>query len=460
MKNKNIRNELYNIFDNLVTSNFDNVSNKIKNNKGVLLNMKESKNKKYFLGGCFGFACILMIFIGLIFFNNKSDVAIIGIDVNPSLELSINTLNKVVKVNTNNNDAIKIIDNMDLIGTNVDVAMNAIFGSMVKNGYINNDDNSVLISLVEGNYDVSKLANNVHNYLKNEKINSSILIENTNTSDYDNKLSSKYGISVSKVKLIRSIINKNSIYNFEELSKLNTNELNLLLNNNSNKNDNVSVIGNASTSKYISIDEVKNIVFKDSKIDFKNVNNLEIEFDYDDGVMVYDVEFYYDNNEYDYEIDAITGKILDKEVDYSKYENNNYLSKDKIKEIVLKKANVSKYYDYDIDFEFKGGVSVYEVEFETDEKEYEFELDAKTGKIINYEVKNKKIDNTKIINKNTVKNIVLNDSKVINYFDYEIELDNDDFEYEVSFETEDKEYEYKIDAITGKIIEREIDKRD
>lgn len=460
MKNKNIRNELYNIFDNLVTSNFDDVSNKIKNNEGVLLNMKENKNKKYFLGGCFGFACILMIFIGLIFFNNKNDVAIIGIDVNPSLELSINTLNKVVKVNTNNNDAIKIIDNMDLIGTNVDVAMNAIFGSMVKNGYINNDDNSVLISLVEGNYDVSKLANNVHNYLKNEKINSSILIENTNTSDYDNKLSSEYGISVSKVKLIRSIINKNSIYNFEELSKLNTNELNLLLNNNSNKNDNVSVIGNASTSKYISIDEVKNIVFKDSKVDFKNVNNLEIEFDYDDGVMVYDVEFYYDNNEYDYEIDAITGKILDKEVDYSKYENNNYLSKDKIKEIVLKKANVSKYYDYDIDFEFKGGVSVYEVEFETDEKEYEFELDAKTGKIINYEVKNKKIDNTKIINKNTVKNIVLNDSKVINYFDYEIELDNDDFEYEVSFETEDKEYEYKIDAITGKIIEREIDKRD
>ena len=127
---------------------------------------------------------------------------------------------KVVSVNTNNEDGKKVLGDMDLKGSNVDVAVNAIFGSMVKNGYINENDNSVLISMVEGNYDVDKLANNVYSYLKNEKLNSSILTQNVDTTSYDKDLSKKYNISVSKVKLIRSILNKNSLYNFEELSSL------------------------------------------------------------------------------------------------------------------------------------------------------------------------------------------------------------------------------------------------
>ena len=106
MKNKNIKGELYNIFDNLIYSSFDNVADKVKNNKGVVLNMKKENNKKLFYGLGFGFACVIMLFIGIIFFRNNSNIAVIGIDVNPSLELSINSKNKVVSVNTNNADAI------------------------------------------------------------------------------------------------------------------------------------------------------------------------------------------------------------------------------------------------------------------------------------------------------------------------------------------------------------------
>ncbi len=465
MKNKNIKGELYNIFDNLIYSSFDNVAHKVKNNKGVVLNMKKENNKKLFYGLGFGFACVIMLFIGIIFFKNNSNIAIIGIDVNPSLELGINSKNKVVSVNTNNDDAIKVIGDMNLKGTDVLVAMNAIFGSMVKNGYINDSENSILISLVDGEYNVDKLANDVYNHLQNEKINSSILTLNTNTSDYDNELSKKYNISVSKVKLIKSIINKNSLYRFEDLSKLNTNELNILANNSINKNEEVSTIGSASTSKYISIDIVKDIVFKHAKVENKNIVNLEIEYDYENGNMIYDVEFDYNNIEYDYEVDAVSGKILESEIENKNKDSNNnnnnsntYLSKDKIKEIALKKANVSKYYDYDIEFKFKGGTPIYEVEFETDSAEYDIKINAKNGNIIKYEVKNKKVDTSKFISKDKAKNIVLNDAKVTEYYDYEIELD--DNEYEISFETREYEYEYKLDARTGKILEKDIDKND
>ena len=68
MKNKNIKGELYNIFDNLIYSSFDNVAHKVKNNKGVVLNMKKENNKKLFYGLGFGFACVIMLFIGIIFF--------------------------------------------------------------------------------------------------------------------------------------------------------------------------------------------------------------------------------------------------------------------------------------------------------------------------------------------------------------------------------------------------------
>lgn len=465
MKNKNIKGELYNIFDNLIYSSFDNVAHKVKNNKGVVLNMKKENNKKLFYGLGFGFACVIMLFIGIIFFKNNSNIAIIGIDVNPSLELGINSKNKVVSVNTNNDDAIKVIGDMNLKGTDALVAMNAIFGSMVKNGYINDSENSILISLVDGEYNVDKLANDVYNHLQNEKINSSILTLNTNTSDYDNELSKKYNISVSKVKLIKSIINKNSLYRFEDLSKLNTNELNILANNSINKNEEVSTIGSASTSKYISIDMVKEIVFKHAKVENKNIVNLEIEYDYENGNMIYDVEFDYNNIEYDYEVDAVSGKILESEIENKNKDSNNnnnnsntYLSKDKIKEIALKKANVSKYYDYDIEFKFKGGTPIYEVEFETDSAEYDIKINAKNGNIIKYEVKNKKVDTSKFISKDKAKNIVLNDAKVTEYYDYEIELD--DNEYEISFETREYEYEYKLDARTGKILEKDIDKND
>ena len=65
MKNKNIKDELYNIFDNLIYSSFNNVADKVKNNKGVVLNMKKENNKKLFYGLGFSFACVIMLFIGL-----------------------------------------------------------------------------------------------------------------------------------------------------------------------------------------------------------------------------------------------------------------------------------------------------------------------------------------------------------------------------------------------------------
>ncbi|MCD8012698.1 MAG: PepSY domain-containing protein [Lachnospiraceae bacterium] len=45
------------------------------------------------------------------------------------------------------------------------------------------------------------------------------------------------------------------------------------------------------------------------------VYDLEVEFDWENGVVVYEVNFDCSGYEYDYEINATTGVIIKKEVD-------------------------------------------------------------------------------------------------------------------------------------------------
>ncbi len=60
----------------------------------------------------------------------------------------------------------------------------------------------------------------------------------------------------------------------------------------------------------ISADEAINIALKDAGLTKNQIRDLDTELDRDDGVLHYDVDFEKDGKDYDYEIDATTGKIL------------------------------------------------------------------------------------------------------------------------------------------------------
>lgn len=57
--------------------------------------------------------------------------------------------------------------------------------------------------------------------------------------------------------------------------------------------------------------EAEAIALAHAGLSADQVKNLHTKFDYDDGRPEYDIEFYFDGREYDYEIHAETGKILD-----------------------------------------------------------------------------------------------------------------------------------------------------
>ena len=159
-------------------------------------------------------------------------------------------------------------------------------------------------------------------------------------------------------------------------------------------------------NNYIGVEKAKSIALKDAKVSRATFVTAKLETE--DDVEVYDVEFYKGNVEYDYEIDAITGKILEKDLDIENFSipkkkaTTNKQTKttkaktkaktttkkavkdigvEKAKSIALKDAGVSNVKFTKAKVDYENGVKVYDIEFRKGNKEYDYEIDAKTGKI-------------------------------------------------------------------------------
>ena len=84
---------------------------------------------------------------------------------------------------------------------------------------------------------------------------------------------------------------------------------------NATSNKTPSNASNDNSSSYIGIDKAKSIALNNAGV--SNVIFEKAKLDIDDGKTVYEIEFYKDGMEYSYEIDALTGKILDHEKEYN-----------------------------------------------------------------------------------------------------------------------------------------------
>ena len=87
-------------------------------------------------------------------------------------------------------------------------------------------------------------------------------------------------------------------------------------NNTNNTNNNVN---NTDNNKYISESKAKDAALYDAGLKETEITELSIELDYNDednnGKAIYEVGFKHGQQEYDYDIDATNGKILDKNVE-------------------------------------------------------------------------------------------------------------------------------------------------
>ncbi|MBP3887036.1 MAG: PepSY domain-containing protein, partial [Cellulosilyticum sp.] len=72
---------------------------------------------------------------------------------------------------------------------------------------------------------------------------------------------------------------------------------------------------NTNSTANISADKAKQIALSHAGLTSSQVTFKRTELEFDDGISKYEVEFYYNNREYSYEINAKTGAILSYEQD-------------------------------------------------------------------------------------------------------------------------------------------------
>lgn len=142
---------------------------------------------------------------------------------------------------------------------------------------------------------------------------------------------------------------------------------------------------------YIGMDKAKEIALNHAGITADKASFMKCEFDYDDGIAVYDVEFYFDRCEYNYEINARNGKILKVEKDTFGVNVPNpdqeFITMAEAKAIAFEHAGVKEAdaKKVRVEFDFDDGVAEYSVEFHADKFDYDYEIDAVSGKILKVE---------------------------------------------------------------------------
>lgn len=82
-----------------------------------------------------------------------------------------------------------------------------------------------------------------------------------------------------------------------------------------------SSTGNPS-SKYIGVDKAKSIALKDAGVSASSVTFTKAKLDRDDGVAVYEIEFYSGDTEYEYEINATSGAIRERDSEPRDYDDD------------------------------------------------------------------------------------------------------------------------------------------
>ena len=410
-------------------------------------------------------ACLALLVVGGVTIQQATAVAsVISLDVNPSFELRINSSEKVLSCAALNPDAQQVLGDMDLSGTPLDVAVNAIIGSLVQNGYLDSISSAILISVEDNDTQrasrlQANLTSQVDTALQNASANASILSQTFTQDASLESQAQQNNISVGKAALIQGILALNSSLNFNDLAALSVEELQQLqeagapgmpigreqaayaaqeyagvlevsaitwdvdpeldeypahyevelyaqfgefeyvvdaytgeilrgqanvLESSGGTSTTTPSTGRPSSTG-ISADEAKSAALAAAGLSESQVTALTVKGDYDDGRLEYDVTFWYNSTEYEFEIDGTSGTVLKQEQEsHASAPSGDLLSSEAARDAALAHAGLSldDIYDLDIEAELDERIPHYSVDFKSGRMEYEYEINASTGEVL------------------------------------------------------------------------------
>lgn len=515
MTDRELEQRLHTALDHAAPNDVNGVLSRCESGKGTVIQMtntnenKKTNAKKW--APMAVAACLALLLVGGgagYYYQSVNGVAsIVSLDVNPSMELKVNKNEKVLSATPMNDDAKEILDGMNLKGTQADVAMNAIIGSLLQHGYVDELANSILITVEDddqarGEKLQQALTQQADAALASAQVNGAILSQVMAHSDELSQKAQEYGISAGKAALIQAVVEgSNNTKTFEDLVGLSINELNLLYTAQTSlptNDDDLGIIGgadgptaiyttdstilasgSASQNAYIGAEAAKTAALKHAGFSASQVTFLDAEYDYDDGRMIYEVEFHVNGTEYDYDIDALTGAV----VKYQSEKNGTntsgssspsadtsaYIGESAAKTAALNHAGVkessTKYCNAWLEWD-DGRPECYEVEFMVNNTRYEYKIALTSATVLESEQETYSNSSTSTGTSSgsssadigesaakaaALKHAGLSESQVTGM---KVQRDRDDgrLEYEIEFWSGSTEYDYTINAADGTVL--------
>lgn len=452
---------------------------------------KKSRLVRGFFIAAAAAAAAIIATVGITSYHAVNAVAsTVLLDVNPSIEIKINNDNKVLSVIPRSDDAKDVIGNMDFSGANLDVAVNALLGSMISKGYLSEIANSILVSVDNADPNTASelqamLMDEIDRMISSDTFSGAIIGQVMENDSELSQTAERYGITLSKAQLIKQITTQNPVLKFEDLVSLTINDLNLLK---QGDIEGVSAIGTASDAGYIGDERAVGIALEDAGFSKDDTNFLKVYMDYENDSLCYEISFHvFDGSldyDYDYDIEASTGKIIsvEKELDNigrlsSPDMTGSEISEEEAKKIAFSLAGVdeSAIYEYELEKDYDR-IAHYDIEFKVDDREYNYGLTMFDATVIKdkWEIEQDYVpgeNNTRAVSEEEKENFIISEQQAkeiafkhariteASAYDIEIELEREKYNiiYEVEFKSGLYDYSYDIDTLTGEILDYELD---
>lgn len=485
MKNRELENKISRAYAGVTPDVLSSVLSKTE--KHIERSTMQTTKKKSRLIPIMGIAAaVALIITGVLGFGgflSGSIDTVVTLDVNPGIEINLDRNEKVISVVPLNEDGKTVVGTMNFEGSEIEVAVNALIGSMLRHGYIDNLANSILVS-VEGkdsqkSLELSKrLSKDIEELLVDSAPGGGSVLSQVVEDKSDIKsLSDKYGITMGKAQLVIDLVNAKPSYSADDLAKLSINELNLLAS--AGKADlAATTVGQASREAYITHEQAKEYALKDAGLSASDASWISTQLDFDDGRMIYEVGIYVDGAKREYEIDALSGTVLKREFDRDDDDlppqvvvPDNGISQNDAKAKALAHVGVSESQisQYSIRYDFEDGVAHYAVEFRFGDYVYEVDVNVATGSIMevdrDYEPRRSPEGQSSgsYIGTEAAKKAAFARAGVkasdVRRCEAELDRENGRVVYEIEFHVGRYEYSVEIDAVSGNVVsyEREID---
>ena len=398
MTNEKMEQRLASALEKTAPDDMSGVLSRCEARKGTVIPMTTKKTTKK-RWTTLAAACLAVMLLGGggIFYQQAHAVAsVVSLDVNPSIELKVSKSEKVLVCTPLNEDAKAILADMgggaDLKGAKLDAAVNAIVGSLVRNGYLNSISSAIMISVEDNDTARAEklqreLTSTVDGVLQTSEAKASVLTQTLTQDAGLAQQARENSISTGKAALVNRVLALNPALKFDALAKLSVEELK-------------DLAEAGAPAMPIGTDKAMDIAAAAfGKASTAKMAYSAVDPELDESPAHYEVEITSQTGEeFEYKVDAYTGAILESKreaadgtevpvVQPSKPAASGDIGYAKAKSVALNHAGVSenKAYDMDIELDDEDGTLVYEVEFKSGNMEYSYEINAATGAILKHE---------------------------------------------------------------------------